>query len=237
VVKKRNSLKSSRQSDVKEVWAATSPMHINSDAFLSNDNLHASSVALKKSQIDKAACRFFNLKSQGSSSKTVCENVPKSNILIWDSNLFTVSNAFHNFDKKSLQNLLPTSVNLFRWKRINDPACALCAKGITQTNKHLLSNCDSPAALNRYKIRHDAVLEVIATWIQSLISAEQTLHVDIATGNFKQISDIFNSDVRPDIAIVKDSQVFILELTVCLSPICKNLSNTNWKNIVTYRGH
>lgn len=102
-----------------------------------------------------------------------------------------------------------------RWKRALDPSCPLCAKGRSQTNKHVLSNCDSPIALERYTGRHNKVLLELATWVLRAKAQKQSLFVDLINTDFGSIGDIFNSSCRPDLAISDESSVIVLELTVC----------------------
>jgi len=164
-LKKRNTLKTSPHSDINHIWSDSSHKHIPSDSLLINGSYLTASASLKKSQLDAATSHFHSLECQGIAAKTIEENVPKRNISLWSSNLNQLSNALHNFAKKALQGQLSTSGNLDKWKRVSDPSCPLCAKGVVQTNNHILSNCGSPSALNRYTKHHDAVLLELANWI------------------------------------------------------------------------
>ena len=105
--------------------------------------------------------------------------------------------------------------NLYRWKRISDPSCPLCAKGVVQTNKHVLSNCDSPTALNRYTKRHDSILRELVNWIFTNKMSDWNLFADIEGQNLEPISKVFSNEVRPDIVLAHETRVIILELTVC----------------------
>jgi hypothetical protein len=102
-----------------------------------------------------------------------------------------------------------------RRHRSNSDACALCHN--VQTNKHVLSNCSSEVALNRYTSRHDAVLAILAKWLfDSIIntSGACNLYVDLPASSYNSLSDLFRS-LRPDIALVYMQSIIILELTVC----------------------
>ena len=94
-------------------------------------------------------------------------------------------------------------------------AFANCNKGIYQTNKHVLSHGSSPSALNRYTKRHDAVLTIIVQWIQSKNPKNSTMHADIDDADLNQIVEIFQPNISPDLVIVQNRQIFVLELTVC----------------------
>ena len=214
-LQKRNTLKNSKSSDIVKIWSDSSVKNVKYDSLLQNTPFNKATATLKKSQIEDSATHFYSLAIQGTAAKTVHETVPKSHISTWASNLNIVSGSLHNFAKKALQQQLPTFGNLFRWKRVSEPACPLCANGFVQTNKHVLSNCNSVIALNRYTQRHNAVLAEIANWMNINKADTQELFVDIDSPSFKPISDIFLENVRPDLAIVNNLSILVLELTVC----------------------
>ena len=214
-LQKRNTLKNSKSPDIFKVWSDSSVKNVKYDSLLQNTPFKTATATLKNSQIEESATHFYSLPIQGIAAKTVNENIPKAHISIWASNLNIVSGALHNFAKKALQQQLPTLGNLYKWKRVSEPSCPLCANGFVQTNKHVLSNCNSVIALNRYTQRHNAVLVEIANWINNNRADTQHLFVDIDSGNFKPISDVFLENVRPDLVIVQNSSIIVLELTVC----------------------
>src|SRR6218665_4037492 len=137
---------------------------------------------------------FFSLKCQGILSKTVVESVKKANIITW-SNTLTI---------------MPTAANLARWKKTSDASCQLCNSGKPQTNKHVLSNCGSLAALERYKRRHNGILETLADWLASALSSSQSLFVDITSEKFHPVGAVFRATARPDTVIRHDSELFVL---------------------------
>src|SRR4051812_108687 len=86
--------------------------------------------------------------------------------------------AVFKFDRKGLQQQLATAVNLKRWGLTNNDESPLCGK--VQTNKHVLSNCDSEAALKTYTVRHNPVLSLLANWIHKAIDKNKySIHVDL----------------------------------------------------------
>ena len=66
---------------------------------------------------------------------------------------------------------------LRRWKRSDNPFCSLCNTSKKQTPKHVLSNCSAVSSLSRYTSRHNAILEILASWFLSVLSGEHTLFV------------------------------------------------------------
>src|SRR6218665_1855271 len=158
---------------------------------------------------------FFSLECQGILSKTVVKSVKKVNIITWSNTLTIMPEPVYNFARKALQQQLPTAANLARWKKTSDSSCQLCNSGKPKTNKHVLSNCSSLAALERYKRQHNGILETLADWLASALSPSQSLFVDITSEKFHPVGAIFKASARPDTVIRHDSELFVLELTVC----------------------
>ena len=212
---KRHALKTSAQSDISLLWSDTSAKKIDFDSrLLRHKGLSNAAKELKKDQIDKASSHMLGLGYQGKSVKTIIETVPKNNISLWSSVLETVPANLFNFARKAIQQQLATGANLARWKRISDPMCALCHSNKPQTNKHVLSNCESPVALERYTTRHNKILSILAGWIGSHIRPGQLLHSDLDDTSTLPVRDLFES-FRPDLAIADANSITVLELTVC----------------------
>jgi hypothetical protein len=152
------------------------------------------------------------LEVQGHLVNIVTDILPASQITKWSKSIELLSATLFCFCRKALQQQLPTSSNLHRWGKSGDPLCSLCQK--PQTNKHVLNNCASPVVLERYKIRHDAVLLILCGWLKQTISAIASLHADIKSEDCRQVEDIFQR-LRPDIVVVYPGKLIILELTIC----------------------
>ena len=117
------------------------------------------------------------------------------------------------FVRKAIQQQLRTASNLTRWGKSSDPKCPLCQQ--IQTNKHVLSNCSSNIALQRYTDRHDKVLSILTDWFMHNCKSDRTIYADLDGSKYNQVSDIFIS-LRPDIAIVgPNKSIDVLELTIC----------------------
>src|SRR6188508_2597900 len=85
-----------------------------------------------------------------------------------------------------------------------------------QINIHVLSNCDSPIALDRYLQRHNNILLVLADWVNKNISKDQKLYVDMDfSSDYNPVSEIIEPIYRPDIVLSDPSAVIVWELTVC----------------------
>ena len=175
---------------------------------------------------------LFSLEVQGASTKVVTENTCRNNINLWNRVLNSLPQILFRFTRKALLQVLPTNSNLAKWKSATNSSCSLCG-GRFQTNKHVLANC--PAALERFKIRHNNTLLLIANWIQRVKSQGSTLCVDIDSNIFQPIDQVFQYTIRPDLVLYNAPTVAVLELTICHeSNLVKSRSykmnkNTNYK--------
>jgi zinc-binding in reverse transcriptase len=212
----RHRLKNSSHSEMSDLWAETSTKSVVLDSIVNAhpSNYDAAIKALNKEREDDGWCHMQSLSLQGTLISAVSVALSKSAINKWSAQINKLSASLFKFVRKALQQQLPTAGNLKRWGKTMDPLCPLCAK--IQTNKHVLSNCSSVVALDRYKSRHDAVLSLLAEWIVLSLKLGQTLHVDLTSDQYKPIGDIFLS-LRPDIVIVDTEckKVTTLELTIC----------------------
>jgi len=212
---KRNSLRLSASSDIREIWAISFSEHIATDELLvSHDSITSSTKALKSEQQHTAVNHLFGLQLQGAVPKCVVETVERKNIEIWSATLDYLPTHLFNFARKALLQVLPTAANLKRWSRVQDASCPLCACGKSQTNKHVLSNCGSLTALHRYTVRHNDVLSLLINWFKSNLAADQLLYADLSEPNILPVCDLFKS-IRPDAAISDNKSIHTLELTVC----------------------
>src|SRR6218665_2024936 len=159
-----------------------------------SSNLNQAVKVLKKKQNKSSENMFFSLECQGILRKTVVESVKKANIITWSNTLTSMPEPVYNFARKAMQQQLPTAANLARWKKISDSFCQLCNSSKPQINKHVLSNCSSLAALERYKRRHNGILETLADWLASVLSPNQNLFVDITSEKFHPVGVIFKAE-------------------------------------------
>ena len=177
------------------------------------DGLSEAKKSLKSSLILQAESHLHSLVLQGQAIQVIVDCIPKSGIEQWSRVVEALPDFLFRFVKKALQQQLPTASNLARWKRIPSPDCMLCKKSIHQTDKHLLSNCES--LLECYSERHNKILERIARWIDSNKSPDQCLAVDLPFSTFLHTDSVFKQTIRPDIVLYDKSSISVLELTVC----------------------
>ena len=64
-------------------------------------------------------------------------------------------------------------------------------------------------------MRHDAVLRLLCNWLRGALQrSDVSLHVDLHGNDFKALDQVFTR-LRPDVAIVDDHNIRLLELTIC----------------------
>src|SRR6218665_414011 len=78
---------------------------------------------MHRQQVIEATKHFFGLEYQGVMAKVVTEAVTKKAITLWSNTVHELTASSFKFVRKAFQQLLPTTANLVRWKRITDPVC------------------------------------------------------------------------------------------------------------------
>ena len=81
-------------------------------------------------------------------------------------------------------NTLPTNSNLKLWGKKTSNICPLC-QGSQQILQHILNNCPKAMELSRYSRRHDAVLEVLGSFIKQFLPQRFTISIDSPTESYK----------------------------------------------------
>jgi len=208
----RHLLHTSKNQSIRELWKASKGLNIKVDSLLEDRSIQQASSILRDNQARESADHFLGLKSQGVMAKSVIETVLPKNIQIWKQVLDSLPEPAFNFTRKAMMNQLPTLHNLKLWNCSPTNLCPSC--GLDQTNKHVLSNCNSPDALARYTNRHNTILEIIAKWIVPKLKNNQSLYCDLSVPGAYHVCDLFNGP-RPDLAIVSPSMIVVGELTIC----------------------
>ena len=134
--------------------------------------------------------------------------------LKWSSIVKSLPEHLYRFVRKALLQQLATVPNLYRWGKTQSPNCRLC--GAIQSNKHVLSNCSSPSMLEKYKKRHDAILDILIKGLDPLLDKNSAIYADPPLSSARQISELFSvhfTSTRH--RHPKKSTIDILELTVC----------------------
>ena len=72
---------------------------------------------------------------------------------------------------RTVNDLLPTIVNLKKWYNTKNDDCALCTRRCTLA--HVLSSCKTALTQDRYRWRHNKVLELLATMLVPITKSEK----------------------------------------------------------------
>ena len=100
-----------------------------------------------------------------------------------------------------------------------DSKCPLCDHNFATTH-HILSNCPTSLQQGRYTWRHDSALKILASGIKTILHPQARLIADLpnlrATDNPPSTipSEILDTTARPDIVIIQQHEITLLELTV-----------------------
>ncbi len=114
---------------------------------------------------------------------------------------------------------LPTPMNLRRWKIKHDAKCPLCDSPWCTTH-HIPNGCPVALSQGRFTWRHDCALKTLASALVRRIEPGEKLYVDLpgyqASDNPPSTipSDILVTSARPDIVLVRPSEVILLKLTI-----------------------
>jgi hypothetical protein len=209
---KRSALKNSKHENINLLFSETSPNYVNQDSILLNSTFKEAHSTLIKKQENEAVQHFLGLDYQGKSAKTIIGALTSKSIDHWSKTVDNVPGYLFNFARKALQSQLPTLANLHRWGKSATNTCPLC--GAVQTNKYVLTNCSNQIVLARFLSRHNKILELLANWFSVHISNDSKLFVDLPNSSYMQTLDLFNN-LRPDLAILCNDVVHVVELTVC----------------------
>ena len=107
-----------------------------------------------------------------------------------------------------MKNTLATRKNLSKWAISQSYACSFCLK--TETLQHVVSSCTTYLEEGRYTWRHNSVLLYLAKTLKLL--SKCSLYADLPS--FLSPSIITGDFLRPDLVLVTDTSLYILELTV-----------------------
>ena len=123
---------------------------------------------------------------------------------------------------------LPTPLNLRRWRLRPGTKCPLCGN-LWPTVQHILNGCPVSLSQERYTWRHDSALKILAQGLGKCLQPGERLFADLpemrATDNPPATipAEILDTSARPDIVIVGDGEITLIELTVPYnSPDCLN---------------
>ena len=210
--------KNNSQPDINQIWTNSNHRHTAIDSIIVGNDCCADALKqLKDQQIQQAKEHFHSLELQGVVSKIITENISDANIILWNKITVSLSQSLFLFCRKALLQVLPTESNLHKWKKSENPYRRLCNQ--IQSNLHVLSNCASIPSLERYRTRHDNILKLLSDWIYSskpsASSLSYLLYYFIHDSSLDPIECVFLPSVRPDLILLDNSKIAVLELTIC----------------------
>ena len=205
----RKILCSSENKEIKELYELRKAKHINIHSLL-NDSQKNSKQTLQINNVNKILCDLKELKEQNVIIQTISESCSANSLIKWQKICETLPQNIFTFVRKALIFILLVNVNLQRWKRITTSKCNLCQN--KQTQLHVLNNC--PAAVNsgRYTWRHNSLLYTICYYLNNLLNFGYQVLADL--DGYRNTAELFHH-FRPDVALIKENEILILELTCC----------------------
>jgi len=208
----RNILHQSEDANVKSIYDATKHKYVENHTIISTsvETERSCKSIQNKSIQDSCWANFVTLKKQSIIITYLTENLGVNRIKSWQKVIHRLPNNIFSFCRRYLILALPTKANLKTWNIINDNTCILCNKK-PETQHHIISNCPT-AAEDRYKWRHDSVLYTIAHYLLNYTDNSYKLFVDIE--GYENPAILFHS-CRPDILLLKNDTLYVIELTVC----------------------
>ena len=119
---------------------------------------------------------------------------------VWCSVLRQLPDDQRKFVLNSTLDTLPHNANLCLWGKRAADSCPLCYE--RQSLIHALNTCPRALEARRYNLRHDSVLEKIATTISTYLQPSERMCSDLSEYNFPQ--HITPTTLRPDAVIWDD---------------------------------
>ena len=128
---------------------------------------------------------------------------------LWSSVQSKLPRNIFNFTIKYINNTLPTRKNLLKWGISSTSECSFCLE--PESLLHVVAGCKTYLCEWRFTWRHDSVLSLIASTIQSAEFFD--LYVDLP-GDISP-SVLTGDKLRPDLLITLQNKcIYILELTI-----------------------
>jgi len=183
--------------------------------------------AAKSAQLADRLQKLDDLTVQSTLLKSLRSTLTGSELTNWSNHISLISPTISNFARKALLRCLPTNSNLFRWGKLPADSCPNCS--VQETENHVLNNCPVSAQQGRYTWRHDAVLKLLTSHIQTHLAGEDELFVDLP--DFKNPEELF-TNILPDITVLHNNKAYILELTCCYE---RNLESSRLYKVEKYK--
>ena len=179
----------------------------------------AAKTLLSQEEDDERYQSLCQLSTQGEMAQCWEDTSPESSMTAAQS---LPSEAFKFVLNASLGSL-PTNVNLHLWGKKASDTCSLC-HGSRQTLLHVLNNCLVAMELRRYSIRHNAVLEVIASFVKAHLPSHYSIFIDSSSDTYTFPHHIVPTNLWPDIVWWSDEkkELWLFELTISFETLVED---------------
>ena len=202
----RRCLKLSKNPDVVSIHSSTSyGKNIRPDSYTSAKavikDIRKNSENRLLSKLTTQSLVMKSIWDQGLSTyakywSSVCENMPRS---------------IYNFAIRYLNNSLSNRSNTHKWGSVPSPNCLHCQT--PQTLGHVVGGCKQALKDGKFNWRHDSVLLNFTKAIASIPNVR--VYSDLKDSDlFMSPSVVSGEMLRPDLIVIKGSDMFIMELTI-----------------------
>jgi uncharacterized Zn-finger protein len=214
----RRLLRTSSSEEVRQIANLTTNKHFEHDKIVSlatSRNAEKSAIkaetikAVHTEKLNGKNASFCLLKEQSKIIAHLKDECTTRSLQKWHQIVARLPSNITKFCRKALIFSLANGSNLKRWTKIDDGKCKLC--GEIQTQLHVFSWCKS--ALDRYLWRHNSILQTIVHYLMQARDAGTKIYADLPGSNLPHPSQLFASQI-PDIVIVKQGKISVIELTV-----------------------
>ena len=199
----RTCLRNSQNSDIRKIYEST-----HNQNNIQYDEFNSTREVIKDIRTRKENRVTNELTTQSLVVKSIWELSLKSAASLWAKVITQFPRNIYNFSIRYVNNSLPNNSNLYTWGMSPSALCVACNK--PQTLGHVIGGCQIHLNEKRYNYRHDSILLNIVKSISQ--SDKRRLYADVK--GYVSPSTITGEDYRPDIIIVDDKVLYVLELTV-----------------------
>ena len=197
----RSKIKSSSNANIRNIHASTTSTNVQYDQF------NTTREALKQVRLNDESYLIEKLTTQSLVIKSIWSFVDSKSINCWTSVINHLPRNIFSFTIRYLNNTLANGTNAIKWGITNNSSCILCRED--QTLGHVIGGCNVALEEKRYNWRHDSILLNIYKIVNS-----NGLKVFLDIDGYESPSIVTGENYRPDLLIVKNNMLLVLELTV-----------------------
>ena len=198
----RQSMKHSKNADIRQIYTETRRnTNIQYDCYQSTRDAIKS---IRNKSIEKVSTQLTTPKLVISS---IWLHAVDQLTKYWFKTVTNLPSGIYNFVMRYLSNTSSNATNMFKWNVTSTNTCVLCNNA--QTLGHIIAGCTISLQEKRYNWRHDSILSNI----MSLIPRNTTTKIYADLPDSTSPSIITGDEYRPDIVIVTNNHLWIVELT------------------------